>query len=350
MRFVVFGAGAVGGVIGAALHETGHDVALVARGAHLEAIRREGLLFETPDRSVRLRIPAAAGPGEIEWRRDDVVLLCVKSQDSVAALDALVAAGGDEVAVVCAQNGVANEPTAARRMAHVHGMHVILPSNHIEPGVVQAQSRKALGILDVGRWPRGTDAVDDAVAAALARSGFVARPDPDIMRWKRSKLLMNLGNALDACCGPSADAADLARRAREEAIACFRAAGLAFASDEEVAARRADHIQLAPVRGQRRGGGSSWQSLARATGAIETDYLNGEIVLLGRAHGIPTPVNRALQEAANRLARERAAPSSLSVGVLLTRVRAFEAQRDGARRSPDPPDVNRPVFSGDSVS
>jgi 2-dehydropantoate 2-reductase len=326
MRCVVFGAGAVGGVIGAALHQAGGDVVLVARGAHLEAIRRDGLLFETPDKSARLRILAVGGPGEIAWRRDDVVLLCVKSQDTVGALDALVAAAGDEVPVVCAQNGVANEPTAARRVAHVHGMHVILPSNHIEPGAVQAQSRKALGILDLGRWPRGTDGVDEAVAGALEKAGFSARPDPDIMRWKRAKLLMNLNNALEACCGARADAADLARRARDEAIACFRAAGLAFASDEEVGARRADHLQLAPVRGQRRGGGSSWQSLARATGSIETDYLNGEIVLLGREHGIPTPVNRALQEAANRMSRERAAPASLSVDALRTRLRAFEAQ------------------------
>jgi 2-dehydropantoate 2-reductase len=326
MRFVVFGAGAVGGVIGAALHEAGCDVVLVARGAHLEAIRRDGLLFETPDRSARLQIPAVAAPGEVAWRADDVVLLAVKSQDTVAALDALVAAAGDEVPVVCAQNGVANEPAAARRFAHVHGMHVILPSNHVEPGAVQAQSRKRLGILDLGRWPRGSDGVDEAVAVALEKSGFRARPDPDIMRWKRSKLLMNLQNALEACCGPRADAADLARRARDEAIACFRAAGLAFASDEEVAARRADHIQLAPVRGQRRAGGSSWQSLARATGSIETDYLNGEIVLLGREHGIPTPVNRALQEAANRMSRERAAPGSLSVEALRARVTAARAR------------------------
>ncbi len=326
MRFVVFGAGAVGGVIGAALHEAGCDVVLVARGAHLEAIRRDGLLFETPDKSERLRILAVAGPGEIAWRRDDVVLLCVKSQDTVGALDALVAAGAQSVPVVCVQNGVANEPAVARRVAHVHGMHVILPSNHIEPGSVQAQSRKLLGILDLGLWPRGADGVDAHVAAALERSGFSARPDTDIMRWKRAKLLMNLGNALEACCGPRADSADLARRARDEAIACFRAAGLAFTPDEEVAARRSDHLQLAPVRGQRRGGGSSWQSLARATGQIETDYLNGEIVLLGREHNIPTPVNRALQEAANRMARDRAVPGSLSVDALRNRVHALEVE------------------------
>ena len=70
---------------------------------------------------------------------------------------------------------------------------------------------------------------------------------------------------------------------------------------------------MQPIGGERRGGGSSWQSLARGTGAIEADYLNGEIVLLGRRHGVPTPVNAALQRVANRMARERIPPASLTL-------------------------------------
>jgi 2-dehydropantoate 2-reductase len=66
------------------------------------------------------------------------------------------------------------------------------------------------------------------------------------------------------------------------------------------------------VGGRERGGGSSWQSLARSSGAIEADYLNGEIVLLGRLHGVPTPVNALLQRMANRFATERRAPGSMS--------------------------------------
>jgi 2-dehydropantoate 2-reductase len=62
-----------------------------------------------------------------------------------------------------------------------------------------------------------------------------------------------------------------------------------------------------------RGGGSSWQSLARGTGSIETDFLNGEIVMLGRLHGVPTPANAAMQRIANRLARDGTLPGTMAV-------------------------------------
>jgi 2-dehydropantoate 2-reductase len=65
------------------------------------------------------------------------------------------------------------------------------------------------------------------------------------------------------------------------------------------------------IDGTPRGGGSSWQSLNRGTGTIEADYLNGEIALLGRLHGVPTPLNDLLQRLANGFARERRAPGSL---------------------------------------
>ncbi|NUT26811.1 MAG: ketopantoate reductase family protein, partial [Streptomyces sp.] len=66
-----------------------------------------------------------------------------------------------------------------------------------------------------------------------------------------------------------------------------------------------------------RGGGSSWQSLTRGTGTIEADYLNGEIALLGRLHGVPTPLNELLQHLANTFARERREAGSMPVGELV---------------------------------
>jgi 2-dehydropantoate 2-reductase len=86
-------------------------------------------------------------------------------------------------------------------------------------------------------------------------------------------------------------------------MAALEAAGLAYTSREEEAAKRGDLVQVLPVAGRRRGGGSTWQSLARGTGSVEVDYLNGEIVLLGREHGVPTPVNLAVQLAVRRAAR-----------------------------------------------
>ncbi len=105
-----------------------------------------------------------------------------------------------------------------------------------------------------------------------------------------------------------------------EGEACLDAAGIARVSVEEDQARRGDHISWRPIAGVRRSGGSSWQSLARGTGAIETDYLNGEIVLLGRLHGVPTPANAVLQHLARTLARMNGPPGSVHEDKVLAMV------------------------------
>ena len=86
-----------------------------------------------------------------------------------------------------------------------------------------------------------------------------------------------------------------------------------MASSEEDRARRADNLQLSPTESGEWRGGSSWQSLARGAGSIEAEFLNGEIVLLGRLHGVATPVNALLQRLAVRAAAEGAPPGSWRV-------------------------------------
>jgi 2-dehydropantoate 2-reductase len=319
MRYIIYGAGAIGGTIGARLHLAGEDVVLIARGAHLDAICERGLTFETPDESHTLRIPAVGHPREIDWREDDVVFLTMKTQDTEAALGELAGAAGTGVPVICAQNGVENERLALRRFPDTYAMVVMLPASHLEPGKVQAESSPVTGILDAGRYPGGTDGRIAEVCAVLERARFSARLDPKVLRQKYAKLLMNLGNAVAACCGIEARGGDLMSRTRAEALACYEAAGIDSMTVEEFAERRGDLIQVKPVAGRERDGGSSWQSLQRGTGSIEADYLNGEICLLGRLHGVPTPVNRALQDAANRMAREGRQPGSMSVEELLGR-------------------------------
>lgn len=322
MRYVIYGAGAVGGTIGGRLAQYGHDVVLIARGPHGAAIHSRGLVLRSPDDAVTVDVPCVAGPDGVDWRDHDVVVLGMKTQDTGAALDDLAAVAPPTIAVVCAQNGVENERLALRRFAAVYGMCVMLPATHLEPGIVDVSSAPVSGILDVGRYPGGVDGVAEQVASDLEESTFSARPDPAIMRLKSAKLLRNLGNSLDAACGPKARGSDLLPRAREEALACFAAAGIDVASDDEDKGRRGSLLTLRPVEGSRRGGGSSWQSLARGTGRIESDYLNGEIVLLGRLHGVATPVNELLQKVGTRLAREGAAPGSADLA-------AVEAQLGG---------------------
>ena len=327
MRYIVIGVGGVGGTIGGRLAQAGHEVVLVARGPHLDALRAQGgLRLTTPEGTSTLPLPAIGGPGEIELTADDVLLLAAKTQDAEAALAGWAwqpvpgrTVAAESLPVVCAQNGVASERLALRRFRHVYGMCVWLPATHLEPGAVEAQGAPLSGLLHLGRYPSGTDAAADQIGADLAGSRFLAPVVPDIMRWKYGKLLANLANAIEAVCGLG-DNKELRRRVRAEGKAVLAAAGIAYAGNEESARLRGDRVEIVQVNGTERGGGSSWQSLTRGTGSIEADFLNGEIVLLGRELGLPTPVNEVLQRLANQAARERRAPGSATAEEVLALV------------------------------
>jgi 2-dehydropantoate 2-reductase len=325
VRFIGYGAGAIGGVLGAALAGAGCDVTLIARGAHLDAIRRDGLRVRSPGGEQVHHLPAVGHPSEVDWRsaagpHQDVVLLAMKSMDTPAALAALAAHAPPQTPIVCVQNGVANETAALRLFGDVYGVCVMFPASHLSPGVVVAHSSPVPGILDIGRFPGGTDATAVGVADAFRAAGFVSQPRADIMRWKYAKLLINLGNAIQAVCGQADGHSEAVQRVRAEGAAALRAAGIDHASTAEDRERRGDILRIQPVAGDSRGGGSSWQSLERGTGSIESDYLNGEIVLLGRLHGVPTPVNEHARRLANRYAREGTRPGALTAAEFLAGV------------------------------
>ena len=168
----------------------------------------------------------------------------------------------------------------------------MLPATHLEPGVVVAKCAPTPGILDVGRIPGGTD--DDhgrGRRPTCARRASSPMERADILAWKRRKLLLNVGNGVDASFRPDDAADELAERA--------------VAEGERVLARQRRHARLrrgghgrdAGCDPQRRTdlppqGGSTWQSLQRGTGDSEVDYLAGEIVLQGRLHGRADPGQR----------------------------------------------------------
>jgi 2-dehydropantoate 2-reductase len=149
------------------------------------------------------------------------------------------------------------------------------------------------------------------------------------MRLKYAKLLMNLNNALQAATEMAAGARDISRMLKREALACFAAAGIECAGTEEMRARHEGVYGLGEVPGYPRGGGSSWQSVARGTGNIETDYLNGEIVLLGRLHGIPTPANEVCQALARRMVNQGLGVGAFDCDEILAQIRNAEVSRHG---------------------
>jgi 2-dehydropantoate 2-reductase len=236
----------------------------------------------------------------------------MKGQDTVAALDELRATAPPGIAVVCAQNGVANERAALRRFEHVYGMCVWLPGVFLTPGVIVQHASPIAGSLDVGRYPTGNDQRTARIAGDLTNASFASKPDAAILRAKYRKLLSNLGNALDAMTSDGFGS-DLYRRAQAEAEAVFAAAGIDVQPQEEAQMR---HIVMKDVPGHVWAGSSSRQSLTRGTGSIEADYLNGEIVLLGRLHGVPTPVNALLQREAVAAARAGIPPGSIPIADL----------------------------------
>jgi 2-dehydropantoate 2-reductase len=316
VRYVVYGVGAVGGVVAGHLHRTGHDVTLVARGTHLRAIRAHGLTLDTYEATYVVDAPATDTVAHVAWTDDTAVVVAVKSQHTQTVLADLVRHAPAGTPVLTAQNGVANESETLRRFARAYGVLVMLPATHLEPGVVVQKCHPVPGMLDLGRVPGGTDDICAAVAADLRTAGFGSEVRPDIMAWKHRKLLMNLGNAVDATCVPGAAADELVERARAEGEETLRAAGIPVVGAEQDERRRGDVLQPRPT-GQPPRGGSTWQSLSRGADGTEVDHLSGEIVLQGRLHGIPTPVNTLLLETVHDLVRRGAEPRSVDAADLL---------------------------------
>jgi 2-dehydropantoate 2-reductase len=327
MRYVIYGAGAIGGSLGATLHRSGHEVVLVARGPQLETLRTRGLTLQTPHGDVHTAPTTLGSVREARIGREDVVVMAMKSQDTASALLELREVCDPEVAIVCAQNGVENERLALRLFGNVYGAFVYVTAQNLQPGLVQLFSAPSHGVIDLGRAPSGLDERAAAIASDLESGGFASRVHEHIMRWKYAKLLSNLANAVEALLGPKAAGGEIVRAARAEALTCYRAEGIAYVSGEALSRRVADKEFVLPVNGHARCGGSSWQSLARATGRIETDYLNGEIVLLGRLHGVPTPVNEALCVLAAQMARGGSPPGSVGRDELEEQIAACGAAR-----------------------
>lgn len=317
-RYIVYGAGGIGASLGAQLQRAGCRVAFVARGAQLEALRSRGLDYATPEGRERLAVDVFAHPDELGFRPGDVAVLAMKTQDSLPALDALVRAAGPDLPVLCAQNGVENERLALRRFRTVVGLAVWIPASFLDPGVVSNHAPHAP--IELGRHPSGTDELVTAVCADLRRAGFAAEAREDVLAWKHAKLLTNAVSTLDAICGSRAGLDDVAAAIKREGFACYRAAGIGMVATDVYEARVAQAAAaMGEIEGRVRAGGSSSQSLARGLGSIETDYINGEIVWLGRSHGVATPVNEAIVGVANALALRRGsgpiAPAALRAGI-----------------------------------
>jgi 2-dehydropantoate 2-reductase len=325
VRIIVYGAGAIGSIIGGYLHNSGQETVLVCSEAHADAIARRDLTIKGVQGNYQLKVSAVADVSEIAFRDDDFMFLTMKTFDTGAAIERLGEAAR-RLAVVCFQNGVRNEEFAGGKFARVYGGIVFFGAKYLEPGVVIHTADNSLG---VGLYPKGLDDTVKALSKALTQAGFSVTPYPNIMAVKWSKLFRNLNNALFAITNLSV----LEGVKYEESRSM-----MADILDEAYRATRAEGIEIVPLAGHqppekmieslRRPGDrdfeipaddemalrpSTWQDLYLKRGRTEVEYFNGEIVRLGRKHNVPTPLNSVLVEVVEQMAREKVPPGAYTV-------------------------------------
>jgi len=285
MRVAVMGAGAVGCYYGGVLARAGHEVVLVGRQAHVDAINTNGLLVETSD--FKAYVPAKATVDAASLEEPELILFSVKSADTEAAGRALLPVLRPQTHVLSLQNGVDN----ASRLAAATG-HAVIPAvvyvgtEMAGPGHVRHHGGGQLVI--------GKSSESEPLAKLLSEAQIPTTVSDDIDATLWGKLIVNCAyNAMSAVAGISygrmvavEGARDVIESVVDECGSVARACGVTIPDDMmsrtmAVATRMPDQLS------------STAQDLARGKPS-EIDFLNGYVVRLGREHGIATPTNQAL--------------------------------------------------------
>jgi 2-dehydropantoate 2-reductase len=293
MRILIAGAGAVGGFFGGLLARAGHEVVFLARGANLAALRARGLTVESVDGDFRVAPVRATGDvaGEPPV---GLVLVTVKSYDTAAAARAIAPVIGPETIVLSLQNGVENEallaavlglPPLMRAMTHIG-------AELVAPGVVR---HVAEGTVYFGEPTGRESARARSLAALLAAAGVRHHLASDILVRLWDKLAWNAAhNAVTALTRATVGAAvavpataHVVRAAMLEVVAVARAQGIGLDPERVERTLAFSRAHLGGLRT------SMLQDLERGR-PLEHEALNGAVVRLGDAAGVPTPVNRTL--------------------------------------------------------
>jgi 2-dehydropantoate 2-reductase len=290
MRFAIIGAGGVGGPVGLALAEAGHDVTFVARGAHLAAMRQGGLHM-VGTREVRID-PVQATDDTSAVGPVDAVLFTVKSFGLDAAAKALPPLLKPGAPVVALQNGVDAEERLGQIIdpAHVMGGIAEISAAIAEPGVIRCVSeyiRIRFGELD-GRMSERGAAIRDAFANTWV--GATLTPDIETVIWNKFVMLATMSGMTAATRATFSqlrtdpDTRAMLEAAVAEVVAVGRARGVALAPDAVSATM--DWIGKLPE-----GGRASMAVDLERGNPLELPWLSGAVVRLGKELGVPTPVH-----------------------------------------------------------
>lgn len=294
MRIMVLGAGGVGGYFGAMLARAGNEVAFVARGRHLEAMREKGLRAHGPRGEIHIPEPRASDdPASLG--KADLVLVCVKLYDTDEAARAIRPVLGEGSRVLSLQNGVEGPERLARLLGaeRVFGGAAYVSAVIEAPGVIRYDSEMSRIVF--GPLGGGEDALAAAFRERCRDSGFAAEVSPEIMvpLWSKMVLLATNAGFSAATRLPIRASYDdvstlrLVRAAMQEAERVARAVGVNL--PEDVVERSIEMASRFPPNLF----ASMFYDLDRG-GRLELDGLSGCIVRLGAEHGIPTPVHETL--------------------------------------------------------
>ncbi len=291
------GAGGMGGYFGGLLARTGHHVTLIARGAHLDALRRRGgVVVKTPGGEVFA--PATATDAPRAGESADLVLFTVKSFDTVSAAQALAPVIGPQTAILSLQNGVTNEEHLAGVFGdgRVLGGAVYMLATISEPGVIEQPGGVAR--LAFGEWRGGVSDRVSALEAAMREAGINATAVDDIRRekWVKFVFILAQGGMTALTRLPVGDiracppAWAMYRRIMEEAVAVARARGVAV--DAGVVEQHLALASAAPAHTIT----SLLYDLTHGK-RLEVDALHGAIIRYGAEAGVPTPMCEAVYAA-----------------------------------------------------
>jgi 2-dehydropantoate 2-reductase len=284
-------AGAVGGYFGARLAAAGEDVSFIARGAHLAAIRAQGLRVESPLGNIHVKnAKASADPRDVG--EVDIVLFAVKLWDTELAAESVRPLIGNATRLITLQNGI----DSVERIAPILGSdHVVGGTAHLAsvisgPGAISHTSQFAT--IRFGRTDGRSDSVLRAFVESAKKAGIDAAlsENIDVDRWKKFTFLVGLSGATGATRMPLGPIlADRDTRAfflqlMREVVAVGRASGVALA--EDLAEDRLKFADAAPS-GMK---ASLLHDLERGQ-RLELDWLAGKVAEIGRRLKIPTPAN-----------------------------------------------------------
>ena len=298
MRILVIGSGGVGGYFGGRLAGAGNDVTFVARGAHLEAMQRDGLTLDSTLGNLTLKpVRAVADPADMDGI-PDIVIFATKLGDTESASRSLAPVVKGQTTIITFQNGVDGPRIIADALP---GAHVVpgvarIASHISRPGVIE--HRGPFARLEFGEADGRTSEKLEAFHAACKAAGIDAILSSDIQRnvWMKFALLAPF-SGMTALTGSTAGpiretpgTRALMEAAVKEVIAVGMAAGVPLKADDFTGAWKA-------VEGNPPGMTSSMAHDRRAGKPLEVNYLSGAVVRLGEKHGVPTPTHKFITQA-----------------------------------------------------